>query len=420
MGPKAKDGGFAYAPSQMRATAAYCAMDMVNGAVIQAFSASIIPLARSIGTAPEVLAKAVTVRQVGRVTGALGFMAYIEWVKRGSAPRPHLLLGIACGVLAAAATALPAGTSVAEVSALMGAAGCAYGFTDSACCVMLQWVWQDNPVRYRTAVSVCATTLTLGCLLSPLLVAASLSYTGGTAPAFYATGVTAAVICASLFGIPSPPQPPRKEDDAAEYSPRTQQRDQRLTLLLQVFVFVCLFVMVGTEHAFATWLPTYAVQRLGMTEAAAAVIASVFWTSLTAGRLVYIAVSTMGVGNWMSLLVCFVLSLLSSLLLHAHTPTALWLAAAGLGAGLSAAYPAAYTLPAANGVILSPRQLTVLGFGFGAGEAFMPWFAGVMMVGFGPSALEWMVTTACGVALFALCICWARVKVLKALDKKRK
>merc|ERR1712151_102882 len=120
------------------------------------------------------------------------------------------------------------------------------------------------------------------------------------------------------------PSPPAAEDEQEDDKTSSSTSAGKVSLPLRVFVAGCLFVMIGVEHAFGTWLSTYAAQQLKMTEAAAAVVTSAYWTALTVGRMINTALSALGLSNWVMLSSLLLLSLFSSLLLQLHTDGTLW------------------------------------------------------------------------------------------------
>merc|ERR1712176_1354275 len=144
-----------------------------------------------------------------------------------------------------------------------------------------------------------------------------------------------------------------------------------------------------------------------MTDAAAAVVTSAYWSSLAAGRMLNTALSAFGLNSWIMISGLLTLSFCSSLLMHMHTESMLWLAAVGLGMGFSAIFPLAYTLPVSYGITLNTWQTARIFLILNGGEAFFPYLAGSLMGAFSPSALEWQISISLFVLLLATFVSWA-------------
>eukprot|EP00966_Prymnesium_polylepis_P212348 4919158-Prymnesium_polylepis.1 len=87
---------------------------------------------------------------------------------------------------------------------MMLVSGFMYGITDSACNLVIMWVWE--PGRWqRTYVAVLNAMFTAGALLTPIMVAASLHYLEGRVwPAFHALSVVSACVAVALPLLHSP------------------------------------------------------------------------------------------------------------------------------------------------------------------------------------------------------------------------
>lgn len=168
--------------------------------------------------------------------------------------------------------------------------------------------------------------------------------------------------------------------------PATMREALRHPLVIaQILVF---FVYSGFEFSLANWSYTLLTQYRGFSEGLAGTAVSLFWISLTAGRFLLGAIADR-VGVRRLLLLCVTTGLLGGLS-FVLTPWS-WGSMAGLavlGASLAPLYPGMMTL--------TPRHLGRLadhavGFQVGGamlGQVSVPSLGGVLLVAYGPAALN--------------------------------
>ncbi|MNY00012.1 Glucose/mannose transporter GlcP [compost metagenome] len=153
----------------------------------------------------------------------------------------------------------------------------------------------------------------------------------------------------------------------------------------QVLVF---FVYTGTEMTAASWAFTLLTQYRGLSEPIAGSAVTLFWVSLTAGRFGLGAIADrVGVPRLLSF--CVTSGLLGGLIFAFAPWTPLSIAGlAMLGASLAPIYPGMMTL--------TPRHLGRLadhavGFQVGSatlGQVTLPSLGGLLLVAYGPAALN--------------------------------
>lgn len=171
--------------------------------------------------------------------------------------------------------------------------------------------------------------------------------------------------------------------------PATMQEALRHPLVIaQVLVF---FVYTGFEATAGNWSYTLLTQYRGLSEGLAGTAVSLFWGSLTAGRFLLGAIADrVGVRRLLSL--CVTAGLLGGLcFVLVPWPWGSIAGLAVLGASLAPLYPGMMTL--------TPRHLGrlaehAIGFQVGGamlGSVSIPSLGGVLLVAFGPAALNALV-----------------------------
>ncbi|EOD05822.1 hypothetical protein EMIHUDRAFT_453634 [Emiliania huxleyi CCMP1516] len=156
---------------------------------------------------------------------------------------------------------------------------------------------------------------------------------------------------------------------------------RRHGLVLVGAMATVLFSVTAAEHGVATWLPTYG-QRVGAMELSSlALLSSVFWAVVTAGRVAWSAFAASVSSAWhalafdASVMVVSGLSYLGYELLQSQW--LLWLGTCGLGIAIASSVPAAMALPAEGDVIISPNVMLVFNFAMSLGELLAPYTIGL-------------------------------------------
>ena len=210
-------------------TALYFLVMVVNGALIGALGPSLEPIGRAVGVQDAVLARYVLFNRLCKLAGTLVWCAYARKLQQPfGVAHPHATFAGLMLVTAASAIALGAATRAISVQVALLAWGVAYGITDSgvnsaspkvkraharsahvliAACIMrvcwivdtalTVWRWSHDNRRRRIDVALLNAGFTVGALLGPSLVVASLRYGGGRW-AFHAISGLALITCAYL------------------------------------------------------------------------------------------------------------------------------------------------------------------------------------------------------------------------------
>lgn len=235
----------------------------------------------------------------------------------------------------------------------------------------------------------------VGALLAPLIVA---QVTLGSYPAarsYFVLTLLLLPIAAYTFRLPSPPPV------AGERKGPGPGVNSRLVLLMAVF----LLLYVGAEVSFAGWIFTYAVERGIGTAAAAAYLTSLFWGSLTLGRMLMIPLAAR-VKPETILLVSVMGSILSLSAMLPGTRSLFTVSAATLMLGLSMAsiFPATLSF-AGRRMDVSGRVTGWFLVGSSLGATLLPLLSGQLLRISGPAAIVFVPALAmlfCAAALLAI------------------
>jgi FHS family Na+ dependent glucose MFS transporter 1 len=305
---------------------------------------------------------------------------------------------LVAALLLAAITLLfsPLSSSLPFLSFLILLMGFADGTLDVGSNTLLPWVYGDAVGPYLNGMHF---AFGIGALSAPLLVARALEVAGNPKWAFWSIGLLMLPPALLLLLIPSPKRPPTPINaPSATIKPG-----------LAALVVLCFMSYGASETAMGTWIFSYATSsKLGSPEDAA-YLSSLFWGSLTFGRLMGIPLALrFPLSRILRLDACGSILSLALILFCPHSTTALWLGTTGAGLSMASFFP---TLLAESSRRLSPGarlsgSLTSLFFvGSSSGSIALPWIIGQGFDHFGPSLAPTAILTSLGlmsVSLFIL------------------
>lgn len=207
--------------------------------------------------------------------------------------------------------------------------GIGQGALDIGANVNLLWVYQSRVSPYMNALHFC---FGLGAFLSPIIVHQVMSFAGGSIVwPFWVLAVLFSPGIIFLAMLKSPENPEKEEPGENK-----KLKNLRLVLLMMLL----LFIYVGVEVGFGGWIFTYATQEKITNETGASYVNSIYWGSLTLGRLVSALLakrlkpSTILWGNF-GISIMF----LSLILVWPLSKFVVWFVSAGLGFSLSSVFP---------------------------------------------------------------------------------
>jgi FHS family Na+ dependent glucose MFS transporter 1 len=362
-------------------TLGYFAVIFCIGLMAAILGPTLPVLAEQTRTGLGVIGILFTARSLGSLSGALQGGRLYDRLPG------HLLMAVMLAVMAGTMALVPALTVLWALIAVIFVMGLAEGALDVGANTLLVWAHGRRAAPYLNALHF---FLGLGALLSPLVVGQVLAWRGEVSWAFWGLGLFMLPPAAWLFFQPLP-----EVQRLAQASQAGPPNRRALVLIAALF-----FLYVGAEVSFGGWVYTYAVQTRLSAETAAAGLTSLFWASLTLGRLVSIPLAArLAPERVLGLDLAGCLVSLGVIWLLPGSPLALWLGAAGLGFSMASFFPTTLGL-AEQRMILSGRVNGWFFAASSAGAMLLPWLVGRLFERFGPQALPLALLVDLLIALF--------------------
>ncbi|KAL1527202.1 hypothetical protein AB1Y20_015881 [Prymnesium parvum] len=375
------------APS-LRLSLVYWGVYAVNGGIVGALGPSLEAFERSTGLTEAAMGQMIMQNRLAKVVGVGLWTLYTKhcYAKgRACVGTPHVMLSLAL-LMSSLCNAVIAHMSHHEAAIRLALvlAGVTYGITDTGIVLLTLWRYNHSDRQQRTAVAMLNAAFTVGALLTPVLVAASLKRTGDARIAFDAIcGV--ALLLASILPLFTPPHQPANAmgGGAGEDSTHRKPRSACNETLLLGSMCVILCCVTGSEHAVATWLSSFGVEVGGMSESTMALMSSFFWGFICTGRLVWCVASELITTAWPMLFMDIAFMLSGSLAFVAYTLSPagnnrlLWGASMLMALGVSSSLPCAITLPRETNVQITPGALLAFNVGGTLGETLFPCLIGM-------------------------------------------
>ena len=306
----------------------------------------------------------------------------------------HRVMAAMIASMAATMALLPLVPSLGMLLTVMLALGTAEGALGVGGNALLVWVYQRRVPPYMNALHF---FYGVGGLISPLIIAKTLDLKGDTVFSYFVFAVVILPAPAFLLALPSPPSPssPTGPSEAPSTSTealpveaaRTDLANSRILWLIALL----LGLYVGGEVSYGGWIYSYVVQTKLGDENLGAYLTSVFWASLTAGRLIGVGIAarvrprTILLGD---LIGCFI-SLGIALLWPSHVG-AITIASAGIGLSMASIYPTALTF-AERRMKITGRVTGLLIVGGSAGGMIVPLIVGQLFDSVGPRVMMFTV-----------------------------
>ncbi|MFW3616596.1 MFS transporter [Billgrantia antri] len=307
----------------------------------------------------------------------------------------HRVLATMLLLLAAGLAAVPFSQALALLTVVLFLLGLAEVSVNAGANTLLLWTHGPASPPWISALHFC---FGLGNMLIPLVLVAVLRQGFSFAWAFWLVA-----LCVTALSFPllrqSSPKPP---DIAITHRSAPPPRDGwRLAIFLLMFG-----LYVGMEVTFAGWVTAYGVLS-GTAPADAALLVTLFWLTLSAGRLLAIPLIRL-LSPWKVLRGCLSLGLFGALALHF-----LWLplslVALLFGLASSAIFPTLFGL--SNQLMPSSGRTTGWIFlASGLGGMAIPSLTGPLLERAGTNAFPVLLIALVGLLLLGLTLLRARVK----------
>ncbi len=373
------------------ATAAYFAAFISLGLVNSSLGPTLPGLAEQTGSLVSQISALFIARSLGYLAGAqLGGRLY----DRASG---HPVMGSMLLVVAIALGAIPIIPALWGLTLALLLIGFAEGAVDVGGNTLLVWQHRERVGPFMNALHF---FFGVGAFVAPILIAQALLLTGGIRGAYWLLALL--VLPVSVWLLRLPAHVSRPALSAADQGGGGG--------LLVALVALMMFLYVGAEVSFGSWVYTYAV-TLGLgTATSAAYLTSLFWGALTLGRLLSIPLAARVEPRTILLadLIGTLLSVGLIVLLPGWTP-AVWIGAFGLGLSMAAIFPTVINF-AGRRMAITGRVTSYFLVGASLGAMALPWLIGQLFERIGPSVVmsAILIDLLAALGLFVLMMLYAR------------
>ena len=160
-------------------TCIYFALMAINGAIVGALGPSLNAISHDTGLDDAALGRIVFQNRLCKLAGTLIWCAYSSTLShRGaSSSRPHAVFAVLMVVSALSALTIGWARSGTALQLGLLSWGVAYGITDSGITSLTVWRWAKESRRRRIDLALLNAGFTVGALMAPMIIAASLEGT---------------------------------------------------------------------------------------------------------------------------------------------------------------------------------------------------------------------------------------------------
>ncbi len=300
----------------------------------------------------------------------------------------HPVIAVLLVVMSVTLGLVPLMPLLALLVAVLFVLGLAEGGVDVGGNTMLVWLHGSRVGPYMNGLHF---AWGVGAFISPIIIAQAVLASGDITLAYWLLAALVLPPAVVLLRQPSP----RMSTHAAG------RPSGRLNVRLLALVLAFFFSYVAAEVTMGGWIFTYAVAMGQTDQTTAAYLTSVFWGSLTVGRLLSVPLA----GRWSPATVLQVdligcLASVALILLLPRSAAAIWIGTCGTGLFMASMFPTMISY-AERRMALS-GQITGLFFvASAAGSTTVPWLVGQLFEVIGPRVTIVMALAAVLVAALA-------------------
>jgi len=372
-----------------RRTIAYYAMFIALGLAVASLGPTLPGLAENTHSSLSAISILFTMQALGSLVGNLGSG---HWYDRAPA---HLLLTGVVIVLAMMLALTPLMTVLIALALIVFVIGMAGGSIDVGGNTLLVWLFKDGVGPYMNALHF---FFGVGALLSPLLIAQVMAFGGGITGAYWLLAILLLPTAFLLFRLPSPHIPYQSDGESAS-KPRW---------LLVFLIAAMFFFFVGAELSYGGWIYTYALSLNLAGITTAGYLTSLYWGSLTLGRLVNVPVAARVRPRYM--LMADLTGLVLSLMLLLLWPTSsilVWIATFGMGFSMASAFATLMAL-GEHHIDITGRITSLFLVGGSLGSMTVPWIIGQFFEAYGAyTMILWVLAAVIAAAVALGIFLWA-------------
>jgi FHS family Na+ dependent glucose MFS transporter 1 len=217
----------------------------------------------------------------------------------------------------------------------------------------------------------------VGALIAPMVVGLTIKTSGDIIWAYWILACICCPLSILFLQLKSPEHKARTMEEG------TQGKNPLMVLLISVFIFL----HVGAELSFGGWVYSYAVNLNLASKTTAAYLTSLYWGSLTVGRLISVLIALrMKTSHILLVDLAGCIFAMILLLLFQRSSHVAWTGTIILGFSIAALLPSSLTFAGEN-IDITGRVMRWFIIGIGVGNMVFPWLIGQFFETRGPSVL---------------------------------
>jgi FHS family Na+ dependent glucose MFS transporter 1 len=354
-------------------TFAYFIAFVALGLAMASLGPTLSALGEQSGTSLEGISYLFTARSFGFLLGSLFIGNFYDRMNG------HAVMAATIIAMAAMLALMPILPTLALLLAVMVALGIAEGALGVGGNALLVWVHQSRVPPFMNALHF---FYGVGTLISPLIIAVTLSVNNSTVAAYFVLAIIILPAAALLFGLPSP-----KNQQASDEQSDADKINYKLVALIALLL--CLYI--GAEVSYGSWIYNYVLKMNLGDDKMAAYLTSIFWGSLTAGRLIGVPVAARLRPRTIlliDLIGCFIS--IGVALAWSTSLLAITLASIMIGLSMASIYPTALTF-AERRMKITGQVTGFLIVGGSTGGMIVPLLIGQMFESVGPRVMMFVV-----------------------------
>lgn len=306
------------------------------------------------------------------ITGSLGYLI-ASWAGGKAYDRlpANRIIPLGLILLATAAFLIPSATQLSILALTIFIMGFSQGVIDVGGNTLLIWTHGAGVSPYMNGLHF---FFGIGALLSPIIVAQIVSYTGDIQWVYWIFSLFALPLAGWTWFLKNPVRP----------SGETSSVRSPINYLIVSLVVLFFFLYVGAEVGYGNWVFTYATTLQLASPTNAAYLTSAFWAFFTLGRLLGIPISLRVSPNkilFADLAGCLIS--LGLIIIGRQSTDALWVGTILLGLCMASVFPTLMSI-AENKLHMSGEITGWFLIGAGLGGMVLPWMIGQGFATVGP------------------------------------
>jgi FHS family Na+ dependent glucose MFS transporter 1 len=350
-------------------TVSYFIAFVALGLALAALGPTLPGLASQVHVSTSEISYLITSRSFGFLLGSLFSGRFYDRMSG------HTVMAVMIIAMSAAMALMPFIPALGLLLAVVFVLGTAEGAVGVGGNVLLVWVHQSRVPPFMNALHF---FYGVGGFISPLVINWSLNIKNTMAGPYLSLALLILPAAVLLLRLPSP-QNQQASDESSDAG--------RVNYKLVVLIALLLCLYIGAEVSYGSWIYSY-VLKIGLgDENLAAYLTSVFWGSLTIGRLIGVPIAARFRPRTIllvDLIGCFVSIAIA--ILWPTSLTAITLASFAIGLSMASIYPTALTF--------AERRMKITGqvtgfflLGGSAGSMIVPLIIGQMFDSIGPRVM---------------------------------